>query len=75
MPSLKINSDDQTWITFKLKKLDRKRKRIFRKERKPESWKKANKLFKQEMKTAKTQFYKKSVTNLKLASHVNGLIV
>ena len=33
----------------------------------PKTGKKANKLFKQEMKTAKTQFYQKSVANLKLA--------
>ena len=26
----KIQSDDQPWISFKLKKLDRKRKRVYR---------------------------------------------
>ena len=30
----RINSDDQPWISFKLKKLDRKRKRIYNKQRK-----------------------------------------
>ena len=43
---LKISSDDQPWISFKLKKLDRKRKRVFRKERRSEKWKKLDKLFK-----------------------------
>ena len=33
----RINSDDQPWVTFKLKKLDRKRKRLFHKERKSEN--------------------------------------
>ena len=30
----KINSDDQPWISHKLKQMDRKRKRIYHKERK-----------------------------------------
>ena len=33
---IKINSDDQPWITFKLKKLDRRKKRVDSKERKSE---------------------------------------
>ena len=41
---IKINSDDQPWITFKLKKLDRKRKRIFRKERRSDNWKKSKQI-------------------------------
>ena len=35
----KINSDDQPWISNKLKRIDRRRKRIFRRERKSEKWK------------------------------------
>lgn len=54
-------------MTFRLKKLDRQRKRVFRRERRSENWKKVNKLFKKEMKTAKAQFYQKSIANLKLA--------
>ena len=65
---LKINSDDQPWISFKLKRLDRRRKRVFRKERKSEKWKKLDKLFKQEMKSEKENFYKQSVADLKLAN-------
>ena len=64
--SRKINSDDQPWVTFKLKKLDRKRKRIFRKERRSENWKILEKSFKKEMKSAKSNFYKKTVADLKL---------
>ena len=37
--SFKVNSDDQPWINFKLKKMDRKRKRIYRKERRSKRWK------------------------------------
>ena len=35
----KIGSDDQPWVTFQLKKLDRMRKRVFNKERKSKKWK------------------------------------
>ena len=65
---MKINSDDQPWISFKLKRLDRRRKRVFRKERKSEKWKKLDKLFKQEMKSEKEKFYQQSVADLKLAN-------
>ena len=61
----KISSDDQPWISHRLKVLDRKRKRIFHKERRSEKWRKMNKLFKDEMKTEKAQFYKKTVADLK----------
>ena len=61
----KIHSDDQPWITFKLKKLDRKRKRIYRKERRSENWKKLNKIFQKQMKSAKANFYQKTVEKLK----------
>ena len=37
--SIKINNDDQPWMSRKLKSLDRKRKRIYRRERKSEKWK------------------------------------
>jgi len=49
-----------------LKKLDRKRKRIYRKERRSEKWRNLDKLFKQEIKEAKADFYKKAVAELKL---------
>ena len=61
----KIQSDDQPWITHKLKQLDRKRKRLYRKERRSQNWRQLDKMFKQEVKSAKTNFYKKSVAELK----------
>ena len=61
----KVNSDDQPWVSFKLKKLDRKRKRIYHKERKSDKWKKLNNIFKKEVKSAKSEFYKKTVADLK----------
>ena len=61
----KIQSDDQPWMTQKLKKMDRTRRRLFRKERKSEKWNNCNKMFKKEVKNAKSSFYKKSVAELK----------
>ena len=52
----KIQSDDQPWISFKLKKLDRKRKRVYRKERRSVKWHKLDKEFKKEVKQAKADF-------------------
>ena len=62
----KINSDDQPWMSLKLKKIDRKRKRIYRKERRSDNWKNLEKAFKKEIKSAKSQFYSKTVLELKL---------
>ena len=61
----KLQSDDQPWISHKLKKMDRHRKRIYRKERGSEKWVKLNKAFKKEVNTAKANFYKNSVEDLK----------
>ena len=61
----KINSDDQPWISNRLKVLDRKRKRLYHKERRSEKWKAMNKLFKKEIKSAKAKFYQKTVEDLK----------
>ena len=64
----KIQSDDAPWISHKLKKLDRKRKRLYRKERRSEKWRNLEKLFKKELKSAKATFYKQTVAELKLAN-------
>ena len=61
----KINSDDQPWISFKLKKLDRKRKRDYKKHRRSEKWKNLSNFFKKEVKMAKENFYKKNIADLK----------
>ena len=45
--------------------LDRKRKRIYRKERRSEKWKSMDKLFKKELKSAKSRFYEEKVEDLK----------
>ena len=63
--SYKLNSDDQPWITYQLKKLDRKRKRIYRKERRSKYWKKIDSEFREEVKSAKQKFYRDSIQDLK----------
>ena len=66
----KISSDDQVWITHKIKMLDRRRKRIYHAERRSTKWKQLNKLFKHGVKTAKTHFYKNTIADLKKKSPV-----
>ena len=61
----KISSVDSPWMTQKLKKLDRKRKRIYRTERCSEKWKNLNKFFKKEVKSAKSSFYRNTIADLK----------
>ena len=62
---IKISSDDQPWVSQKIKTLDRQRKRTYHKERRSEAFKKMDKHFKREVKKAKGQFYKKMVSDLK----------
>ena len=62
--SYKISSNDQPWISHKLKTMDRLRKREYNKHRKSEKWGKLNKAFKENVKCAKKDFYKKMVSDL-----------
>ena len=62
----KVQSDDQPWISHKLKQLGRKRKRLYRKERRSVKWQALNKMFKKQVQFAKSQFFKQTVAELKL---------
>ena len=62
-----MRDNDQPWISHKLKQLDRKRKRIYNKERKSFKWKLVDKQFREKYKSAKQSFYKKSVEELKIS--------
>ena len=53
----KIASDDQPWISHRLKVLDRQCKRVLHKERKSEKWKVMRKLFKLEISTPVPKSY------------------
>ena len=48
-----------------MKKLDRKRKRIYRKQRRSEQWKSLDKHFKSQVKCAKESFYKEMIADLR----------
>ena len=61
----KISSVDAPWMTQKLKKLDRQRKRVNHKQRRSEKWIALDKHFKKQVKDAKETFYKDMVADLK----------
>ena len=69
----KINTNDKPWITIKLKKLDRKRKRAYHKQRKSFKFKVLDKKFKLEAKLAKRKFYEREISILKSKKLANGI--
>ena len=52
-------------MTQKLKKLDRRRKRIYHKERRSEKWRNLDKIFKKQVKSAKEMFYRNTIADLR----------
>ena len=60
----KISSDDDPWFTDKLKKLQRKKKRIFRKDRNSDKYRRLKKLYEAEVTKAKKDFKKKSIDDV-----------
>ena len=60
----KVSSQDQPWISHKLKHMDRKRKREYHKNRRSEKWHKMNKQFKKLVKDAKKDFYQTMTKDL-----------
>ena len=54
----KISSDDQPWITHKIKTIDRKRKREYSKHRKSIKWQALNTSFKDNVKSTQLQSYR-----------------
>ena len=63
----KINSDDQPWISLKLKKLDRKCKRVYHKERK------SPKVFQERRKISKSTFLQEHCGRFK-AEETRGMV-
>ena len=61
-----LSNEDQPWVTEKIKKIDRQRKRAYAKARRSEKWKRLNKIFKKEVKKAKQNFYKNFIEDLKI---------
>ena len=52
-------------MTQKLKKLDRRRKRVYHKQRRSEKWKLLDRNFKTEVKSAKENFYTNMISDLR----------
>ena len=52
-------------MTTKIKKLDRKRKRVYHKQRKSEKYLELDSIFKVEVKKAKSKFYENKISFLK----------
>ena len=71
----RISSDDQPWISFKLKAKDRRRKREYNKHRKSDKWNKLDKDFKESLKCAKKTFYKKVWGTSCVKTPQNGILV
>ena len=67
----KIANDDQPFITEKLKRLKRKKCRIYRKHRKSEEWKRLDEIYNQELRNAKKIFYRRKIRNLKRSNPRN----
>jgi hypothetical protein len=62
---MKIHSKDAPWMTHKLKKRDRRRKRVYHKQRRSEKWKILDRNFKTEVKSAKENFYTNIIADLR----------
>ena len=62
---LKISSDDQPFITEKLKCLKRKKSREYNKNRRSKKWHDLNKKYKKEVSLSKKQFYNNIIKDLK----------
>ena len=61
----KISSDDQTFCNAEMKRLKRLKTREFKKNRRSVKWRQLNKRYKKEVKSAKKNYYKKMVKDLK----------
>ena len=66
--SLKICEDDQPWISEKLKKLDRQRKREYYKNKKSLKWEKLNDAFLELCRYEKEKYYTNIVEDLKTSN-------
>ena len=60
----KISSDDEPWFTENLKRLERKKKRLFRKNRSSKKYKKIKKVYEEKVKEAKKNFKKKTIDDV-----------
>ena len=62
---IKLCRDDKPWVSAKLKKIDRARKREFCKNKFSEKWVKLNQIFQDQCSLEKTKYYENMVEDLK----------
>ena len=70
----KISIDDQPFCTEKMKRLQRKKSREYRKNRKSMKWKEINLKFKKEVSRAKKDYYKQIIKDLRMSTLVDGTL-
>ena len=63
----KVSSDDEPWFTDKLKRLDRKCRRLFRSKRGSQKYKRLRKIFRKKVSEAKKFFKKKMIDDVMTA--------
>ena len=63
--TMKLSSDDEPWVTSKIKQLDRLQKREFSKNQQSEKWTKLNSLFLKKCDEEKKKYAEKIVSDLK----------
>ena len=62
---LKLNENDKPWINLQIKKLDRKCKREYLKNKKSKKWKFLKEVYKEKLREAKESYYEDIVEDLK----------
>ena len=67
MKKIKICSEDEPWFNFKLKKLDRRRKREYIKHKKSKKWHFLNSKFEEKFSEEKEKYYTNIVEDLKIS--------
>lgn len=68
LKSVKFSNTDKPFITSEIKRLDRKKKRIYRKQGKSIEYLKISQLFKEKYKKASSSFIQKNVSDLKCSN-------
>ena len=66
--TMKLSSDDEPWVTSRIKQLDRSQKREFSKNQQSEKWTKLNSLFLQKCAEEKKKYAEKVVSDLKTSN-------
>ena len=67
LKTIKVSSDDQPWVSQKVKKLDRLQKREYSKHKKSQKWGNLNKCYEDTCTEEKEKYYANIVEDLKVS--------